>query len=83
MGYPHYDEGPCPFDRFARPASRPNGHEVADLATHPALRRITVETEVGPISLVAPPVIISDGPRALGPVPAIGSHSDQIRAEFA
>ena len=58
-------------------------NEVADLATHPALRRISVDTEVGPISLVAPPVIISDGPRALGRVPAIGSHNNQIRAEFA
>ncbi len=57
-------------------------NEVADLATHPALRRVTVETEVGPISLVAPPVIISDGPRALGPVPAVGAQSAMIRAEF-
>jgi hypothetical protein len=28
-------------------------------------------------------VLSSDGPRGLGPVPAIGEHSASIRAEFA
>jgi itaconate CoA-transferase len=58
-------------------------NEVADLSHHPALRRVTVDTPNGPVSIAAPPVITSDGPAALGPVPAIGSHSDTIRAEFA
>jgi itaconate CoA-transferase len=58
-------------------------NEVADLSTHPALRRVSVGTPNGPVSIAAPPVITSDGPPALGPVPAIGSHSDAIRAEFA
>ena len=58
-------------------------NEVADLSHHPALRRISVDTPNGPVSIAAPPVIISDGPVALGPVPAIGSHSDAIRLEFA
>ena len=58
-------------------------NEVSDLSTHPALRRATVETPNGPVAIAAPPVIDSDGPRALGPVPAIGSHSDAIRREFA
>ena len=58
-------------------------NDVAALAQHPALRRISVDTPVGPISVAAPPVISSDGPIQLGPVPAIGEHSAAIRAEFA
>jgi crotonobetainyl-CoA:carnitine CoA-transferase CaiB-like acyl-CoA transferase len=56
---------------------------VAEFAHHPALRRATVGTPHGNVSIAAPPVISSDGPRELGPVPAIGEHSATIRAEFA
>lgn len=56
---------------------------VAEFAVHPALRRHTIETPAGPVSIAAPPQIFSDGPRVLGPVPAIGEHSAAIRAEFA
>jgi itaconate CoA-transferase len=56
---------------------------VAEFARHPALRRATVMTPNGTVSIAAPPVIGSDGPRELGPVPAIGEHSAEIRAEFA
>jgi len=58
-------------------------NDVAAFSHHPALRRVTVDTPGGPVAIAAPPVILSDGGRTLGPVPAIGSHSDQIRAEFA
>jgi crotonobetainyl-CoA:carnitine CoA-transferase CaiB-like acyl-CoA transferase len=58
-------------------------NEVSDLSSHPALRRVTVETPNGPVAIAAPPVITSEGPAKLGPVPAVGSHSDAIRAEFA
>ena len=58
-------------------------NEVADLSRHPALRRVAVETSVGTMHLAAPPVVLSDGPRALGPVPDIGAQSATIRAEFA
>jgi len=57
-------------------------NDMAGLAAHPALRRATVQTPGGPASIVAPPVL-HDGPPALGAVPAIGEHSDAIRAEFA
>jgi len=59
-------------------------NSVKDLTHHQALRRVTVETERGAASVVAPPVI-RDGVRVptLGPVPAIGQHSASIRAEFA
>ena len=55
---------------------------VAEFSRHPALRRITVETPAGPVAVAAPPAILSDGPRDYGAVPAIGSHSAAIRAEF-
>jgi itaconate CoA-transferase len=58
-------------------------NDVAAFSHHPALRRVTVETPGGPVAIAAPPVLLSDGLRELGPVPAIGAHSDAIRAEFA
>jgi crotonobetainyl-CoA:carnitine CoA-transferase CaiB-like acyl-CoA transferase len=58
-------------------------NDVAAFSRHPALRRTSVDSPNGPVSLAAPPVLFSDGPRALGPVPAIGEHSAAIRAEFA
>ncbi len=58
-------------------------NDVAALARHPALRRARVVTPNGDVSIAAPPVLASDGARALGPVPGIGEHSAGIRAEFA
>lgn len=57
-------------------------NDCAGLARHPALRRVTVETPAGPVSLAAPPARFSDGTRPLGPVPALGAHTEAIRAEF-
>lgn len=57
-------------------------NDVAAFSRHPALRRVEVGTPNGPVSLAAPPVLFSEGPRALGPVPALGEHSAAIRAEF-
>jgi crotonobetainyl-CoA:carnitine CoA-transferase CaiB-like acyl-CoA transferase len=58
-------------------------NDIAAFAQHPALRRATVDTPNGPVVIAAPPVIVSDGVRSLGPVPAVGAQSDAIRAEFA
>ena len=58
-------------------------NDVAAFASHPALRRTTVGTPNGDVALAAPPVLFSDGTRELGPVPAIGEHSETIRDEFA
>ena len=58
-------------------------NDMAAFARHPALRRAIVATPNGPVSIAGPPVITSDGVRALGPVPAIGAQSDAIRAEFS
>jgi crotonobetainyl-CoA:carnitine CoA-transferase CaiB-like acyl-CoA transferase len=56
---------------------------MSDFAAHPALRRVEVATPNGPVSLAAPPVRWTDGERSLGPVPAVGQHSQAIRREFA
>lgn len=58
-------------------------NEVSDLADHPALRRIEVQTPGGAARIVAPPALVNGKAPDLGPVPAIGSHSEAIRAEFA
>jgi itaconate CoA-transferase len=58
-------------------------NDLAAFSKHPALRRAIVETPGGPVAIAAPPVLTSDGPRQLGPVPAIGADSATIRAEFA
>jgi itaconate CoA-transferase len=54
----------------------------AELAEHPHLRRITIGSPNGSISYPAPAAQWADAPRRYGPVPALGEHSDQIRAEF-
>jgi len=58
-------------------------NEVADLPSHPALRRVMVETPGGAASIVAPPALHDGAAPSLGPVPSIGQHSQAIRNEFA
>ena len=58
-------------------------NDIPALAQHPALRRISVGTPAGPAQIVAPPVMTTSGLRHLGPIPAIGEHSELIRAEFS
>jgi itaconate CoA-transferase len=58
-------------------------NDCEGLRNHPALRRVAVETPEGPLAIGAPPARLSDGPRALGPVPALGAHTAAVRAEFA
>jgi itaconate CoA-transferase len=57
-------------------------NDTADLATHPQLRRIEVETPAGAVSYPAPPARRDGVPRSYGAVPALGEHSAAIRAEF-
>jgi itaconate CoA-transferase len=49
---------------------------MADLAVHPHLRRIEVDTPAGPVSYPAPAAIVVDQPRRYGAVPGIGDHTD-------
>ncbi len=58
-------------------------NDSALLATHPHLRRITVDTPSGPASTPAPSAIFVGEGRSYGGVPALGSHTAAIKAEFA
>ena len=59
---------------------RVNGTE--ELRHHPHLRRVSIGTPSGPVSYPAPAAQHAGAPRQYGPVPALGEHSDKIRAEF-
>jgi itaconate CoA-transferase len=59
--------------------ARVNG--PADLGRHPHLRRITVGTPSGPVSYPAP-AEHGSASRRYGPVPALGDHTEKVRAEF-
>ena len=54
-------------------------NDMAGLARHPHLVRIEVDTPSGPIAYPAPP----NRRNAYGAVPALGEHTDRIRAEFS
>jgi len=60
--------------------ARVNG--PAELARHPHLRRITIGTPSGPVSYPAPAEQRAAAARRYGPVPALGQHTDTVRAEF-
>jgi formyl-CoA transferase len=51
------------------------------LAHHPHLRRITVDSPSGPVSTPAPAPVVG-GARRYGAIPALGAHTDKVRAEF-
>lgn len=55
---------------------------VGDLSRHDQLRRISVAAPGGNASLPAPPAIFDGGARGEGAVPALGEHSERLRAEF-
>jgi itaconate CoA-transferase len=55
-------------------------NDMAALAAHPQLHRITVATPSGPVSYPAPP---HRRPGGYGAVPALGEHTERVREEFA
>ena len=55
----------------------------AELAHHPHLRRVTVETPSGEVSSPAPPAQWASTARSCGAVPALGAHTEAVRAEFS
>jgi itaconate CoA-transferase len=57
-------------------------NEPKDLARHPHLRRITVNTPTGAVSYPAPSAQHKGQARLYGAVPALGEHTDNIRREF-
>jgi itaconate CoA-transferase len=60
--------------------ARVNG--PAELASHPHLRRIAVETPSGPAAYPAPAPQWAGEARHYDRVPALGEHTDKVRAEF-
>jgi itaconate CoA-transferase len=56
---------------------------MADLAVHPHLRRIEVDTPAGPVTYPAPAAIVVDAPRHYGAVPGIGDHTETARPSKA
>ena len=57
-------------------------NDMAALARHPHLRRMTVGTPSGPVSYPAPAARRAAASPRYGPVPALGEHSAKVRAEF-
>ncbi|MBR1221780.1 CoA transferase [Bradyrhizobium sp. U87765 SZCCT0131] len=53
---------------------------MADLTTHPHLRRITVDTPAGPVAYPAPGAIVVGEERTYAAVPAIGADTAAIGA---
>ena len=56
--------------------------DLEDLTAHPQNRFITVQSDGGEIELMAPGSVTRGETASYGPVPALGQHSDAIRAEF-
>ncbi|MGY6646999.1 MAG: CaiB/BaiF CoA transferase family protein [Salinarimonas sp.] len=53
-----------------------------DLRAHPQNRHTTVETPVGPITMLAPGALADGQSPGLGPVPALDAHGAALRREF-
>jgi formyl-CoA transferase len=53
------------------------------LSQHPHLRRITVGAPTGPVSTPAPTPIVNGETRRYGAIPALGEHTDKVKAEFS
>ena len=58
-------------------------NDVNLLTQHPHLRRVTVDSPTGPVSMPAPTAIHDGVPRSYGAVPALGEHSEMVRKEFS
>ena len=57
-------------------------NDAGSLAHHPHLNRITVDTPAGPVSYPAPSAQWAGARRSYAAVPALGEHTEKIRAEF-
>jgi itaconate CoA-transferase len=52
------------------------------LSKHAHLRRITVGAPSGPVAMPAPAPLLAGQERTYGPIPALGEHTEKIKAEF-
>ena len=57
-------------------------NDMEGLARHPHLRRATVGTPSGPVRYPAPAPLVDGAGAPLGPVPALGEHTEAVLAEF-
>jgi formyl-CoA transferase len=57
-------------------------NDVAALARHPHLRRISISTPSGSVSYPAPAERHAAASRRYGSVPALGEHTEKVRMEF-
>jgi crotonobetainyl-CoA:carnitine CoA-transferase CaiB-like acyl-CoA transferase len=55
---------------------------LEDLKDHPQNRYVDVQSPAGTVRLLAPGMIFDSASLCLGPVPAIGEHSESVREEF-
>ncbi|MBM3645753.1 MAG: CoA transferase [Alphaproteobacteria bacterium] len=56
---------------------------IADLSSHPQLRRRAIGTEAGETLVPAPAAAFEGEPERFGDVPRLGQHTEWVRAEFA
>jgi formyl-CoA transferase len=57
-------------------------NDMAGLARHPQLRRMTLNSPNGPISYPAPAPRRAGETRHYAAIPALGEHTEKVRAEF-
>ena len=58
-------------------------NDMEAILRHPHLRRLTIDSPSGPISLPSPPARWMDAPDpSFGPLPALGAHTAAVRREF-
>ena len=57
-------------------------NSIADLADHPQLRRLAMESPGGTLSMVAPPARLAGEAEALGDVPGLDAQGADLREEF-
>ena len=55
---------------------------LEDVAQHPQNRYVEIETPTGPVRCLAPGVLFDNTLPEFGRVPALGEHSQKLRAEF-
>ena len=58
-------------------------NEVSDLAAHPQLRWMPVNSVGGMVDVVAPPAIFSSAGDSVATVPSLGEHTKSVWAEYS
>jgi len=57
--------------------------DLDDLAAHPQRQLLSIQTDNGPVELLAPSAIVNGQPQQGGKVPALGADTDRLKAEFS